>query len=145
MVGGLGLLNWWLLALELDISAIRPAAALADGVPAAAPPADDTPLADFKAIVERPVFNASRRPSAPAETGSVVRPPSDLQLIGVAIDGERKRALLKTQQQPRARWIEEGGSIEGWVVSSVRADGAIVASGQQTHELRLHGTPRAAR
>jgi general secretion pathway protein N len=107
-------------------------------------PNDESALTDFDEVVRRPVFAATRRPfvqSAPAASQSApALPPPDMRLIGVAINAGKKQALLRTAQQPRGRWIGEGESIDGWVLRGVRADAAVVASGPQTHELRLYPT-----
>jgi hypothetical protein len=61
-----------------------------------------------------------------------------VRLIGIVIDAGKKRALLRTPEQPRGRWVEEGETIDGWQVRRVLADAAILALGPGTHELRLY-------
>ena len=138
----LGLVNWWVVELQ-------PAPPLAVASSTDTPeapvfgqqPIDPLPLSDFEEIVRRPVFTASRRPFVPpterAQTLAGLRSP-DLRLAGVAIDTNKKRALLRTAQQPQGRWVEQGDSIDGWLLQSVSEDAVIVASGQQAHELRLY-------
>jgi len=104
-------------------------------------PIDPLPLSDFEEIVRRPVFTASRSPfvvsTERAQTLAGLRSP-DVLLAGIAIDTNTKRALLRTAQQPQARWVAQGESIDGWLLQVVREDAVIIASGQQTHELRLY-------
>jgi hypothetical protein len=154
VVAVLGLVNWWVLTLEPGASSTASAApaGLATAVPSAARP-DERPLSDFAEIVSRPLFTATRRPYVPAEPTPVraeaapaeaSRPPPNVRLIGVVIDAGKKRALLRTPEQPRGRWVEEGETIDGWQVRSVRADAAILAFGPGTHELRLYPARDAA-
>jgi hypothetical protein len=149
VVAGLALGNWWVLQLDpAPAPAERVVLASATAIPVSlARPNDDNSLTDFDEVVRRPVFTASRRPfvqSAPAvREPARVLPPPDIRLIGVAIDSSRKQALLRTAQQPRGRWVGEGETIDGWLLRTVRADAVVVASGQQTHELRLYPTSTA--
>lgn len=142
VVTALCLVNWWVMALE-------PAPPLAAASSADTPeppvfgqrPIDPRPLSDFEEIVRRPLFTASRKPfvvsTEATQTLAGLRSP-DIRLAGVAIDAGKKQALLRTPQQPQGRWVEQGDSIDGWLLQSVRDDAVIVASGQQTHELRLY-------
>jgi hypothetical protein len=140
VVAALGLVNWWVIGLEPELPSA--AAGTAPGAPATPVPGprpvDDRPLSDFAEILRRPLFTSSRSPfPARAEPS---RLPSDIRLTGIAIDASKKQALLRTPQQPQGRWVEEGHSIDGWLLRSVRDDAVILASGQQTRELRLYPT-----
>lgn len=145
VVAALGLVNWWVMELEPQPPLAGPGRARVDS-PAAplssSRPVDHRPLSDFEEIVRRPLFTANRSPFVPPEsTQTVARPglrPPDIRLVGVAIDASKKQALLRTPQQPQGRWVEEGDSIDGWLLRGVRDDAVIVASGQQTYELRLY-------
>jgi hypothetical protein len=147
VMAALAYVNWWVLQLEPDSAPIAERPVLASLTSTAVEevrPIDDRSVSDFDEIVRRPVFTASRRPFVAPEPNvrEPVRllPPPDLKLLGVTIDASRKQALLRTAQQPQGRWISEGESVEGWHLRSVRDDAAIIASGQQTHELRLYPT-----
>jgi hypothetical protein len=148
-VAALALANWWVLTLEPGGSSAAgvPPASLTASASSAARPLGERPLSDFAEIVARPLFTASRRPYVPPEPTPVRaepapaepnRPPPNVRLIGVVIDAGKKRALLRTPEQPRGRWVEEGETVEGWQVLSVQADAAILALGPGTHELRLY-------
>ena len=142
VVTALGLVNWWVMELEP-----APPLAAASSADTSEPtvfgqqPIEPHPLSDFDEIVRRPLFTASRSPFVvPIETTQALaglRSP-DIRLAGVAIDASKKQALLRTPQQPQGRWVEQGDSIDGWLLQSVRDEAVIVASGQQTHELRLY-------
>jgi hypothetical protein len=147
LTAALGYVNWRVLQLEPAAAAPaegRIVLASTTAVPALDPAPTSRTLSDFDEIVRRPVFNASRRPFVVPEptvretAAPAPLPPPDMRLIGVAIDGSKKRALLRNGKQPNGHWVQEGESIEGWQVRSVRSDAVIVASGQQAHELRLY-------
>jgi hypothetical protein len=141
-VTALGLVNWQI--MDLEPAAPVTVASSAD-IPEASvfrqQPIDPLPLSEFEEIVRRPVFTASRSPfvvpTERAQTLAELRSP-DIRLVGVAIDTNTKRALLRTAQQPQARWVEQGESIDGWLLQIVRQDAVTIASGQQVHELRLY-------
>lgn len=141
-VAALGFLNWRIMELEPAPPLSLARSADTPGAPAFGQrPTDPLPLSDFEEIVRRPVFTASRRPVAvPEERAQTVAGlgSPDIRLAGIAIDTNAKRALLRTAQQPQARWVEQGESIEGWLLQVVREDAVIIASGQQAHELRLY-------
>jgi hypothetical protein len=101
-------------------------------------PVDHDPLSAFDEMVRRPVFTASRSPFAPTQSSPNLAGPPDIRLTGVAIDASKKRALLRSPQQPQGRWVEQGQSIDGWQLQSVRDDAVVITSGQQMHELRLY-------
>jgi hypothetical protein len=147
LVAALGYVNWRVLQLEpvaspaegrIELASVSAMPDLQLG------PSEQPALSDFDGIVRRPLFNASRRPfvqsepPAAREPARAPPPPPDLRLVGVAIEADRKQALLRTGQQPVARWVKEGESIDGWLLRSVRADVAVIASGERTHELRLY-------
>jgi hypothetical protein len=155
VVAMLGVANWWVIGLEPGTS-VAAGTAPANAPPTRtpmAPPLDERPLSEFGEIVRRPLFTATRRPYVPAEPTQraaepapavPTRPPPNVRLSGVVIDAGKKRALLRTPEQPRGRWVEEGDTIDGWLLRSVEADAAIVALGGETHELRLYPTPGPA-
>jgi hypothetical protein len=101
-------------------------------------PVDHDPLSAFDEMVRRPLFTASRSPFVPTQSTPNLAGPPDIRLTGVAIDASKKRALLRSSQQPQGRWVEQGQSIDGWQLQSVRDDAVIITSGQQMHELRLY-------
>jgi hypothetical protein len=147
-VAALGLVNWRIMELEP-----APPLTVAGDVDtreasvAGQKPIDPLPLSDFEEIVRRPVFSASRSRFVPTEKTQTVAGlgSPDIRLAGIAIDTNAKRALLRTAQQPQARWVEQGESIDGWLLQVVSEDAVIIASGQQAHELRLYPTQGPSR
>lgn len=140
-VAALGLVNWWVIGLEPGLPPAAAGTAPAGATPAAISgllrPVDDRPLSDFAETLRRPLFIASRSPFGPgrAEPSQL---PLDIRVTGIAIDAVKKQVLLQTPRHPQGQWVEEGHSIDGWLLRSVRDDAVILASGQQTRELRLY-------
>ena len=145
VVAGLAAINWWVLQLDpVPARGERIVLASVGAIPVSlSRPGDESALSDFDEVIRRPVFAASRRPFVQSEPTVVQQParalpPPDIRLIGISINADKKQALLRTAQQPRGRWIGEGENVDGWVLRSVRADAVVIASGQQSHELRLY-------
>lgn len=156
LVAGLAYANWQVVRLELDIS---PAAAGVDPVepfapPALEPPAEPPPLAQFEATVQRPLFSATRRPpeadaeedgaeAAEAAGAETEPPPPELRLVGVAIGGAARQALLRTPDEGE-EWVREGDSVSGWQLESVGSDGVVLRAGDESRELSLYPAREAA-
>jgi type II secretory pathway component PulC len=109
---------------------------------------DDTPLSRFEAppmaafadIDDRSVFNPARvRVSSPSVAGATnaTTLPSDISLVGVILDGEKRLALIKSPQAPLAVGLGVGGSIEGWQVTRVEADRVALRASGPEQELKL--------
>jgi hypothetical protein len=116
---------------------------------------DDTPLQRFEAppmaafadVDDRSVFNPARvRVSSPSVAGATnaTTLPSDISLVGVILDGEKRLALLKSPQAPLAVGLGVGGSIEGWQVTRVEADRVALRAGGPEQELKLSDNKAAA-
>ncbi len=139
----LGAVNWWVVGLEPGSSIATTGADNKAAAPGSiAPPPETAPLSDFAEIVRRPLFSVDRRAFFPPSATSVLAQsgdkPRDVRLTGVAIAATRRQALLQVSGQPQAHWIEEGGSIDGWLLQSVQNDAVILISGRQQYELRLY-------
>jgi hypothetical protein len=145
------------LALVLVYELAMPAAAI--DVPAALwqPPPSPGPLAmaaplpsaqSFSAIDTRPLFNPARKPvQAPPDSAAVAvtPPPSDISLIGVIIDGDRKLAMLRTPSSPLEVGVSLGSQINGWQVIAILPDRIVLRSGTTDYPIGLNavhgGTP----
>jgi hypothetical protein len=109
---------------------------------------DDAPLPRFEAppktafveVDDRSVFNPARvRVNATSIAGATnaTTLPSDITLVGVILDGEKKLALIRSPQAPLAVGLGVGGSIEGWQVTRVEADRVAFRAGGPEQELKL--------
>lgn len=98
------------------------------------------PLSEFSAIVERPLFTRDRRPAPPSETATTAAGQdgqAPFQLSGVMIAGSRRVALLQSRSSPKTVRVEEGETIEGWKVVTIRPQVVTLKSGTNSEELRL--------
>ncbi len=78
------------------------------------------PVADFSAILERPLFSPTRRP--PAEgVAAVVDPEPELQvtLVGVIISSEEQIAIVKPRDATSFARLSVGDSFQGWALDSI--------------------------
>jgi hypothetical protein len=100
------------------------------------------PLGSFAQIEDRPVFNPLRTPvkapNTPATLAAAgVSLPADLQLIGVMLDPRNKLAVFKSPEAPFAVSVGVGGMIDGWQVSSVEPDKAVLTANGVQQELKI--------
>jgi hypothetical protein len=147
LIGALAVLNVWLLAMTIDISpsgvddgassferVIEAAAAIA--------PFEAKPLSSYRETEARPLFSTNRRPATATAQPSPEAPsgsPPDLQLVGVMmIAPAQKRALIRSPHQPRARWISEGGQIDGWKLLTVGTSAIVIERSGGRQEVKLH-------
>jgi hypothetical protein len=154
----LALINVLLYETPVDISPTAPSAqrntreaqAGATGLPAAA---DSTGFAETFA---RPLFTPTRRKfvpvpkraPVPAQVASDPTPPAQpvasappLQapaLLGISINGASARVLLKSAGAEAANWYSNGETIDGWTVSGVEKDAAILERGGKSARILLY-------
>lgn len=104
------------------------------------------------AFLERPLFSPTRRPRDPqnavapaaeASTRNGDQPtatdaPSGLRLIGVLQIGKNDaRALIRAAGTPNGTWLAPGGEMNGWRVSRIERDRAVIAKDGGTEQLVL--------
>lgn len=106
----------------------RPAATLAN--PLAAQPLDL-----LSATLDRPLFSPSRRPppappsivQAPAPAALPSSPPT-VVLLGVVMDGETARAVVRAGADKRLLRAQMGDDIDGWKVAQIDGRKVVLAS-----------------
>ena len=163
LIAGLGLVNWELAGMKIDVSPIA-----AGGLPAPSPadqPHDIAgtigpgPLASLGETVSRPLFNPTRRPivvtvaAPPAEAAAPLpelpppAPVNRLSLIGLMrAGGHLDRALIRTDGQPHGTWVEVGSEIDGWRLAKIEDNRVLIENAGAKQELLLHATaPREKR
>ena len=134
---GMGLLNWRLLTMDIDISpaagtdAADPALlSEADWLPGEAGPAE---AVTYPEMLARPLFRSDRRPAeavtpqiaaqenvAPPEHAAKL--PEDIQLVGIMKQtGGAGRALIRSGASPTGQWVEIGHVLDGWRLSRIEA------------------------
>jgi hypothetical protein len=95
-----------------------------DGAPPATPLAAQ-PLQRMSNTRDRPLFSPTRRPPAPPPVVAVAPPPPppppDVALLGVVMDGEDARAVVRTGPAAKILRVGIGDDIGGWKVGQIEA------------------------
>ena len=112
------------------------------GEVALSPPA----LGELAEMTERPLFYDTRRLPEP-EAAEPPPPPTPLRLklLGVAISGGSRVALLRNTSNNLLVQLAEGESHDGWTLDAVDSQAAHFSRGAQKTELPLEvetGSPR---
>ncbi len=154
-------LVWAAAGLEIDIQAVAPdggargVASEAAGVRIApVQPIAPLSIGAYAATLERPLFEATRRPrpdapqpDAQPEAQSVdaaLTPAEELRIVGImrARKGSSSaRVLVRAADAQQAIWVEAGASIGGWTVSAIGDRTITVEGGGQRREISLFQTP----
>jgi len=97
------------------------------------------PLRQFHTMLERPLFDATRRPAATGETAAaaVSAELRQLTLTGVVITPEATLAILQHKSRKTTLRLEPGAMVQSWQLDSVHPDRAVFRKGRQTRELFL--------
>jgi hypothetical protein len=151
----LAVITVYQLVSSVDTSPILPGAPLAGaGEQTGAglvTPLDSKPVGEFREIVQRPIFNSTRRPVERPKTAKAQAPveaagsPHDLRLVGIVKTGNAPaRALIREGDQSTGKWISEGETFGGWKLRSVKDRSVIVEGDGRTHELMLQVVVRRA-
>lgn len=112
------------------------------------PTSHPAPRTRYRAIVERPLFEPSRRPPQPALPVTAAAPPAreptQYRLSAVVIHGEHRTAIFQRRSSGETVPVAEGERLETWTLASLHADRAtLTKDGQEiTLQLRPH-EPRA--
>jgi hypothetical protein len=147
----LGLVNWHLYSTQVDISPLAPPSRAGEGKDAKeidlATRLDDKPLIVFEETVQRPLFNADRKPiernKQVAEAPAAVALETGMQLVGIVKSaGASGRALIRFAGEPMGKWVPEGETVNGWHVVAVKTSSVVLEGNGQTQELKLPLPPR---
>jgi hypothetical protein len=83
------------------------------------------PLERMSITRDRPLFSPTRRPPAPppvvAAAAAPPPPPPDVALLGVVMDGEDARAVVRTGPAAKVLRVGIGDDIGGWKVGQIEA------------------------
>jgi hypothetical protein len=95
-----------------------------DGAPPVSPLATQ-PLERMSNTRDRPLFSPTRHPPAPPPVVAVAPPPPppppDVALLGVVMDGEDARAVVRTGAASKILRVGIGDDIGGWKVGQIEA------------------------
>ncbi|MER8887676.1 hypothetical protein [Mesorhizobium sp. M0816] len=143
MIAGLVAVNLVLYETPVDTAPTLSAKARDGGVAPGSPGSLQIPEAgDFTETFERPLFSPTRRKfvpepvaSQPVEVASVaveqpaaqnVAPAVAPSLLGISIHGGSAKALLQIAGAESASWYGNGETVDGWTVSTVNKDQAVL-------------------
>ena len=96
------------------------------------------PIEHFAAVLDRPLFFQDRK-LPPAVVAKPAPPPKPLrlELVGVALVGDTRIALLRSLIDKRLLNLPEGDSHEGWKLESVVPDSVTFSRGGDSSRLYL--------
>ena len=148
----LGLVNWHLYSTQVDISPLAPTARTGEAKEAKdvdlSTPLDDKPLIVFEETLQRPLFNANRKPierKEAAEAPVAVALATGMQLVGIVKSADAPgRALIRFAGEPMGKWVPEGETVNGWHLAAVKTSSVVLEGNGQTQELKLPLPARAA-
>ena len=101
------------------------------------------PSEDYTQIVERPLFNRSRRPAPPEESKAAAGATGEeaaaakIALNGIVLAGRRRVALLRFDNDPKVMHVAEGQEASGWLIERIGSDRVVLRRGQQASEIVL--------
>jgi len=106
-------------------------------------------VASFGQLATRPPFTSSRRPKAiaiapkvqPATAPVAVMRPLNAELIGVVIETNRSKALIRIQSDQRLRILENGDRIDGWQLELIEETRVVFKQDAEQIELLLRPKP----
>jgi len=99
------------------------------------------PLGEFKEILQRPVYELTRRPvqvrKVVSDNASADRLRQKWRLSGIIID-ENNIAILETQRAGETLSLIEGQSLDGWRVREISENGVVLIRGGEALQFVLH-------
>lgn len=145
VIAVLGLLIWQLLAADMGppVAQPRPTAAAArdTSVTPASFGMELGPIERYAAMVDRPLFDATRRPPPPAvpeqARNTPAQAPPQFTLQGVVLAPGRRSAIFRNITTSKVMRVTEGSRLGEWTVESLETDRAILRHRDSTHEIVL--------
>ncbi|OQX66489.1 MAG: hypothetical protein B6A08_20210 [Sorangiineae bacterium NIC37A_2] len=113
------------------------------------------PLADLSpatlaATVEQPLFRRSRTPPVPPPPAKApvveddtppppakAEEPPPLELLGLAVEGNRRIALVKLKPKGELRRLRQGETLDGWTVHAIEDRRLVLERGDRQEVLEL--------
>ncbi len=113
-----------------------------------APRFDPPPIEQFAAIVERPIFTATRRtarrqpvaPPAPASSRGLIL--GRYQVVGVVVTPGNRLVLLKRLGGAETIRLKEGEEIDGWTLVNVTRNDVVLESGGRQEKIEVRNKTR---
>jgi hypothetical protein len=101
------------------------------------------PSSRYAAIIERPIFEPSRRPTGEATITTGEAPAIDMTLAGVVLAPSQRLALLRRGNSSTINRVREGEVIAGWTVVAIESDAVVLRQSRRTLRVGLAGGPEA--
>lgn len=112
---------------------------------------DDSATQFTQTLLQRPLFNSTRRPFVPAPMEPVAAPSAemeipqpveearpDIRLFGIVKIAGRSLALVSEGNQSPARWVGSGGSIGNWTLAAIGQNSiTIVTASDRTQQMTV--------
>lgn len=98
------------------------------------------PIEAFDEVVERPLFQAARRPapSQPGAEGTLETSGNGQFVVAGIIVGERRRlALVIPEGEEKPVRLEVGQSVRGWTIEEIQPTRVVFRNGQTLSEVNL--------
>jgi type II secretory pathway component PulC len=141
----LSLANWHLYTTPIDVSPLAPPSRSSASTEAKdlelSTPLDNKPSIVFEQTVQRPLFNADRKPierSKQAVEAPVAALNTGMQLVGIVKSaGAPGRALIRFAGEPTGKWVPEGETVNGWRLTTVKTVSVVLEGNGQTQELHF--------
>jgi general secretion pathway protein N len=96
------------------------------------------PVADFSAILERPLFSPTRRPPAEGAVAAVASEPElQVTLVGVIISSEEQIAIVRPNDESRFARLSVGDSFQGWTLDSIEPSRVTFRRGDVEEHIEL--------
>jgi hypothetical protein len=115
----------WIATMDALAADSSPQRDVHPGAPPVSPLAAQQSLDQLSATRRRPLFSPTRRPPAPppiiVPTAPPPLPPPEVALLGVVMDGDTARALVRVGQQAKIARVQIGDDIGGWKVGQIEA------------------------
>src|SRR5271168_5211970 len=106
-------------------------------------------LNELSTTLDRPLFSPSRRlpkpPPPPVQAAEAPAPPPsppNLILLGVVIDGEGARALIRTSSDRKTLRARIGDDIDGWKVSQIEGRKVVLSLEERSATFTLFSADR---
>lgn len=99
-------------------------------------------LEQYGAVIERPLFNATRRPppppaeSLPVEAGAAQSPPR-LTLVGVVLAPDQRSAIFRNITTSKVMRVREGAPLGDWTLEALETDRVVLRHRDSAHEITL--------
>lgn len=98
------------------------------------------PIEAFDEIVERPLFQASRRPAPPqpgAGGTAEIRGNGQFVVAGIIVGERRRLALVIPEGEEKPVRLEVGQSVSGWTIDEIQPTRVVFRNGQTLSEVSL--------